>query len=831
MPFTRLTLTLVLAILTLLGRAQLPEGFDMTLFSDEIDQSVTVEFAQNGNIYVASMKGEVWAFVDGELQSEPVIDIKQEVAGYGELGCLGFALHPDFMLNGYIYMYYIVDRHHLLHFGTDNYDPEANEYYGASVGRVSRFQVQLNDYTTLIEGSQTVLFGQGVHDGNPALTTSHGAGDLLFGEDNTLMFSCGDGNTWEDHFAGGDQEPPIGTSFDTQALEDGIILPEENVGSFRAQQIHSYSGKVFRVDAMTGEGLPSNPFYDSENPNEAQSKVWALGLRNPYRMTLRKGTGSTNPEDGQPGTLYISDVGLSSWEELNVSDGPGYNFGWPLYEGMGPNPGFFDTIRENKFQPNPLQLSGCSTDYFTFQQLFQQENGSHNYFFPNPCDPQSNIANYADVFDHVRPSFTYRNSSWNPGGSAPVIPDFDSEGDPISVEITDPDLNVEQAENFGGISAMVGDFYTADAFPEEYQNILPILDYSGWLKVFWFDENQRITKMEHWLDGLQNVVDVKLNPYDGCYYTIGLWPSEIKKICYVGNRQPVIVASAEPPYGPSPLNVIFDASETYDPDGDPLTFVWDFGDGGSDIGATTSHIYSAPSSEPYSYTATLTVSDTADNTVEKEFLISLNNSPPLVEITSIENNQLYPMGSSTAFPMIADVEDAEHGLGELTYDWRTYLHHNTHFHPLGESSSQTDLFVANPVGCEEFNSYFYRVALRVIDPEGLEGYDEVYLYPDCDGTLSAGDPNPNRAENVLIYPNPANELLRVKIPVLTPDVEAYEVRVFDTLGRLAIQQDLLRYPYVSNIKINVSSLTSGQYVLKIQGPEYTVTKRFVVVRP
>lgn len=826
MLFNRLTLSLAFTLTVFLGWAQLPEGFDMTLVTDEIDQSVTIEFAENGNIYVASMKGEVWVFIDGELQSEPVIDISDEVAGYGELGCLGFALHPDFMLNGYLYMFYIVDRHHLLHFGTENYDPEADEYYNASIGRVSRFQVQLTDYSTLIPGSQTILFGQDVHDGNPALTTSHGTGDMLFGEDNTLIFSSGDGNTWENNFAGGDQEPPIGTAFDTQALEDGIILPEENVGSFRAQQIHSYSGKVFRIDAITGEGLPSNPFFDSENPNAAQSKVWALGLRNPYRMTLRKGTGSTNPEDGQPGTIYISDVGSSLWEEINVSDGPGYNFGWPLYEGMGTNPGYFNTIRENKFQPNPYSNEDCSQDYFTFQQLLTQENGSHNYFFPNPCNSASDIADYADVFEHVRPTLTYRNTSWNPGGDPPLTPDFDSDGNPTSVPITDPTLNVDQAEDFGGISVMLGDFYTADGFPEEYHNILPVLDYSGWLKVLWFDDNQLITKMEHWLDGLQNVVDIKLNPYDGCYYTIGLFPSEINKICYVGNRQPVVIASADPTYGPGPLDVAFDATETYDPDGDPLTFAWDFGDGDSDTGATTSHLYTAPTSDPYSYTATLTVNDTAGNSVDKEFLISLNNTPPQVEITGIQDDQLYTMEGSTPFPMVADVEDAEHSLDELIYDWRSYLHHNTHFHPLGESSSQTDEFLANPVGCEEFNDYYYRVSIRVTDPEGLEGYDEVYLYPDCEGVLSTLSDSALLG-SMILYPNPANQQLTIHLGNIE-NTEEYSLYVFDISGRVLVEKKYTLDKNLPMIGLQVSDLAEGQYILKLQGSENSFTKRFIV---
>lgn len=816
---------LFLSILANTSLAQLPEGFDYTLFSDQIQSATTIEFAENGNIYVGDQMGRVWVFVDGELQPDPVLDISDEVGGFAELGCLGFVLDPDFLLNGYLYMSYIVDRHHLLYHGTDEYDPSINTYYNATIGRVSRFQVQLDDYATLVPGSQTILFGEGIHDGNASLTYSHGSGDILFGEDGTLIFSVGDGNTFENNFAGGDDEIPP-NAYDAQGLIDGIITPEENVGAFRAQQIHSYSGKVFRIDPETGEGIPSNPFYDPENPDQAQSKVWALGLRNPYRMTLRKGTGSANPADGQPGTLYISDVGSAFWEEINVSDGPGYNFGWPLYEGMGIQGNYYNKVRKNLFQPNPFQPDGCPDDYFIFQDLIQQENGTHNYFFENPCNSESNIANYADVFHHTRPVLSYRNTSWNPDGSEPLVPGFDSDDNAIGIEITNPDLEVDQVEDFGGIAAMVGDFYSAESFPEEYHEMLAVLDYSGWLKAFWFDENHNLIKMEHWMDGLENVVDVKLNPFDGCYYTVGLFPSEIHKLCFAGNLQPVVSVDVDPPYGPGPLNVTFDASETYDPEGDPLTFAWDFGDGDTDDGDIVSHTYTAPNANPLSFTATLTVSDTAGNSVEEDYLISLNNSPPAVNITSIEDDQLYSMESPTALPMEASVVDAEHSGSELSYDWRTYLHHNTHFHPLGDSNNETDVFIANPVGCEEFNDYYYRISLRVTDAAGLEGYDELFIYPDCDGILST--PDSNLAGEPFIFPNPARDAFAVRLPNSSAQFRAYEIQLFDVVGNSILERSFVLDPSTTSFGVDVSTLTRGSYVVKITHGDQQFTRRVIL---
>jgi len=93
--------------------------------------------------------------------------------------------------------------------------------------------------------------------------------------------------------------------------------------------LDSLNGEVLRIDAITGAGLPDNPFYDAANPGRNRSKVWAYGLRNPFRLTV-------NPVSGE---ACIGDVGWNTWEEIDI--GKGANFGWPCYEGgvLGGNEG------------------------------------------------------------------------------------------------------------------------------------------------------------------------------------------------------------------------------------------------------------------------------------------------------------------------------------------------------------------------------------------------------------------------------------------------------------------------------------------------------------
>jgi PKD repeat protein len=72
-----------------------------------------------------------------------------------------------------------------------------------------------------------------------------------------------------------------------------------------------------------------------------------------------------------------------------------------------------------------------------------------------------------------------------------------------------------------------------------------------------------------------------------------------------GNVAPTVLAAADPASGRPPLTVRFSAAGS-DPDGDALTYAWDFGDGGVAYGAQATHVYE----ERGTYTARVTVTDT-----------------------------------------------------------------------------------------------------------------------------------------------------------------------------------------------------------------------------
>ena len=116
---------------------------------------------------------------------------------------------------------------------------------------------------------------------------NHNGGLLLFDRTGSLLVGLGDGGS------GGD--------------------PQDH-----AQDLGSDLGKILRLDPRTGAGAADNPY--PEHP-----KVWAYGLRNPWRFFF-----DTN------GDLYVGDVGQDHVEELDVlapAQQAGANYGWPAYEG------------------------------------------------------------------------------------------------------------------------------------------------------------------------------------------------------------------------------------------------------------------------------------------------------------------------------------------------------------------------------------------------------------------------------------------------------------------------------------------------------------------
>lgn len=704
----------------LAGAQSVPAGFNDAVVVSGFSEPVGFTFDANGRLYVWEKQGKVWIVEDGVRLPAPLVDISEEVGNWRDHGCLGFALDPDFTTNGHVYLLYAVDRHHLLHHGTAAYSPGANEYYNASIMRLTRYTATGPGLTSVDPASRLVLIGETRKTGIPLLHESHSTGALVFGSDGTLLVSVGDAANYMGVDVGSDPQ-----TYFIQALADSILTPEENVGALRAQLLSSLNGKLLRIDPATGDGLPSNPYFAAAAPRSPASRVWALGLRNPYRFTKRPGTGSLDPAAGDPGVFVVGDVGWSSFEEMNVCYAGGMNFGWPIFEGMDVSLGYLNARTQNTTAPNPLfGQSACTKKYFDFQDLIVQETLSHPAGLPNPCDPAVMIPPNIPAFTHDRPLIDWRHGYQSRcsafDGNLAVAYDLDDPASPVS------------GPRFGGNAAVGGAFIAGAGWPAGYQGSYFQADYGGaWIRRVVMNPQHRAVEVHDFGANMGAVVFLAEGP-DGALWYVRYETGQIRKVAPLGitNLPPVAVAEQDVLFGPSPLEVQFTGSNSTDPENGPLAYLWDFGDGATSTDADPSHSFVAPGGAPAVFTVTLTVRDDQNQPHSSSLLVNVNNTPPVAAITSFPDGQLYPVGKDTTMALVAEVSDAEHGPAELNYAWQTVLHHNNHVHAEPTDHATDSYTVISGVGCYD-DEFHYMVHLTVTDPGGLASTTSHALYPDC----------------------------------------------------------------------------------------------------
>ena len=722
-----LVLTVSIAVST---ASALPPGFVEEPVAGVWNAVVGVTFDANGTMYAWEKGGRVWiVHPDGTKHATPLIDISQEVGDWGDFGLLGFALDPEFLSNGHIYLLYVVDRHHLLYFGTPSYNPNADEYFTRTIGRITRYTANASDgFESVDYASRLVLVGETISTGFPMLHDSHGVGSLVFGADGTLLASCGDGASWEAVDNGG----TAGNAQGPQALADGIISTKENVGAFRAQLVDSHSGKILRLDPATGNGLPSNPFYDASAPRAARSRVWSLGLRNPYRFTVRPGTGDHDPAVGDPGTIYAGDVGWENWEDINVIAGPGRNMGWPIFEGLTILTEYFNAKKANLDAPNPLfGVGGCTKQFFDFQDLIVQDDLAPSW--PNPCNASQQVPASRRHL-HRRPVIDYRNRS---GPARTGI--YDGAGHAATIDIDSPSSPVT-GDTFGGNTSTGGVFYTGTAYPPEFQGAYFHGDYgSNWIRYMTIGPAGTPVAVHRFIDSGRHPVAFAADPVSGdvLYVEFG---SEVIRLRYVGDGDlpPTAVARAERDHGPGPLEIRFFGENSTDPEGWPLDYLWNFGDGQTSTLQNPFHTFTPPGPGAAVYAVELTVTDGAGRSDAASTVVAVNDTPPSIALTSPVDGTTYSSIAEEPLTVTSTPSDEEDPPAALFCTAQVYFHHSNHVHPEPLAFACGTTTMTTPVGCDGI-LYYYRATVSVTDTAGLTSRDEANLYPACPGSSLVAD--------------------------------------------------------------------------------------------
>jgi glucose/arabinose dehydrogenase len=229
----------------------------------------------SNRLFLVEKRGIVRVYQNGALKSGTFLDLRSVVnASGGERGLLGLAFHPDFETNRWLYVYYTRSDGDII---------------------VARLRSNLSRSWTSRTTRQTLLVIE--HSAH----SNHNGGGMAFGPDGYLYISTGDG--------GGAGDPGRNAQSKTKNL----------------------LGKILRINVDgTGSGPygrysipPTNPFRGAIS---GRDEVWAYGLRNPWRISFDRATGS----------LFIADVGQSRYEEIDREPpayGGGRNYGWNVMEG------------------------------------------------------------------------------------------------------------------------------------------------------------------------------------------------------------------------------------------------------------------------------------------------------------------------------------------------------------------------------------------------------------------------------------------------------------------------------------------------------------------
>jgi cytochrome c len=674
------------------------EQITLAFGQNQVGEAIALAVLPDGRVLHSARDGRLFLSEEGVGTK---IAARIPVYQHDEEGLQGIAIAPDFAQSRWVYLMYAPR----LETPADNpATPGVNEGDAPATGSPEDFEPYRGEtYVSRFkfEGDSLDLASEQVVLRIPADRglCCHVGGDLNFDPQGNLLISTGDDtNPFEsDGYAPIDERPNRNPSFDAQRS---------------ASNTNDLRGKILRIHPESDGGYtipegnlfgPGGKFPDAD-PAKVRPEIYAMGFRNPFRFGIDEATG----------WLYVGEYGPDAAAD-SESRGPGGlvevnqireagNYGWPYCS--GPNLAYrdYDFATGQSGPPfdcaNPVNESPRNTGLRELppaQQPWIWYDGSTVHYRDQSTD------------------------EFGTGGEAPM-------GGPVYRY--DPDLvsNTKFPEYFDGHFFM-GDWTRGwikeIAIGPEGQpaRITPFFD-SGTIAA--------VMDFEFGPDGSLYVLDYGSASYGGMYAG-GSPDAAVYKINYVdGSRSPIAKLSADRTDGTAPLAVRFSSDGSRDPEGDPLTYAWDFdGDGATDSTiANPAHLYTANGV----FTARLTVTDRAGKTGTATETIVVGNDRPTVTLTAPANGGVFDYGDRLDFTVeVSDPQDGEIDCGRVRVE--TALGHNEHAHG-DQSFIGCSGTVTVPAKWEpDTQSSFYVISASYTDDGGagdtppLTGGDGVVLQP------------------------------------------------------------------------------------------------------
>ncbi|MEV5130692.1 PQQ-dependent sugar dehydrogenase [Streptomyces sp. NPDC053705] len=534
---------------------------------------------------------------------------------HDEEGLQGVGVDPGFTTNRFVYLYYAPQL------STPAGDAPANGSAADfapfdGVNRLSRFVLRTDG--TLDTATEKKVLDVPASRG----LCCHVGGDIDFDAQGNLYLSTGDDSNpfASDGYTPIDERPTRNPAYDAQRS---------------AGNTNDLRGKVLRIK-VGADGSYTVPAGNLFAPGTARTRpeIYAMGFRNPFRMTVDKPTGVVYLGDYGPDAGTASAArGPAGQVEFNRITKAG-NYGWPYCTGRN------DAYVDHNFATSASGAAfSCSA-------------------------PRNTSPNNTGLTD-----LPAAQPAWIPydGGS---VPEFGS----------------------GSESPMGGPVYRYDAastspvkFPESFDGDFFAGEFGRkWIKRIEQAGDGTVQSVNAFPWQGTQVMDMAFGP-DGALYVLdygtGYFNGDENSAVYrienvTGGRSPLAQVSADRTSGTSPLTVRFSSAGTSDPDGDPLTYAWKFGDGGTSTAAGPSHTYTADGQ----YTAELTVSDGTGRTATASVAVTVGNTAPTVKLELPLDGRVIDPGA--AVPFRVTVTDPEDGTVDCSKVKVTFIiGHDSHGHP------------------------------------------------------------------------------------------------------------------------------------------------------
>ena len=472
-----------------------PSRFEITELARGLVQPMELAVAPDGTVFFIEISGKLRSIAPGSQEIQLVGELT--VTTEQENGLIGMALDPNFAETHWIFL---------------QYSPP--DYPGQHISRFTLVNGKLDVSTEKL----LLKFEEQRKE------CCHHAGSLHFGPRGELFIATGD-NTH-----------PHGDSQGYAPIDE---RPEK--APWDAQKssanTNSYSGKILRIRPTPDGGveIPEGNLFPPDG-SKGRPEIYAMGCRNPWRMTVDSKTGfvywgEVGPDAGGDGPR-----GPRGYDEINQARRAG-NFGWPYF------------IANNQPYADFDYATGVNGQPFS---LTAPVNESPNNTGEKQIPPPTSALLYY------------------PYGDSAEFPELGS----------------------GGRSACAGPVYHFDPalqstvkFPGAFDKALFIFEWTrNWIKVVHLDDNYNVAKIEPFMPQQKFVrpIDMQFGP-EGSLYLMEYgetWgvnaDARLVRIDYMrGNRPPVVMAAAENNIGREPLTVRLSGKGSMDRDpNETLRYEW-----------------------------------------------------------------------------------------------------------------------------------------------------------------------------------------------------------------------------------------------------------------